>query len=527
MPDTLTLAPPYADSPAPGGCHHCGAPLTCCSQAVTISGREARVCGDACRTAVEIIAGAGGGAWYGLRTHTDAHGAVLDSRHRAELEAWRVPEVEAAAVRRAGGGARAVTLTVEGMRCAGCAWLVERLLTSISGVRGAEVDFALGRAEVRFDADGARLPVLLETLAGAGYRAAPYTVGAEEAAIESERRARLRSIGIASVFAMQVMLLSAALYAGGHYGMEPRFEALFRWLAMVLTVPVLAWPGRAFFTGAFAALRARRLTMDVPVALGLSIAFLGSVRATITGEGAVWFDSVVMFVTLLCIARYLELLARRRATATVRALARSAPLVATRIRSGETASAGGAIHAGDAAPDESFRARSDAAGRIPAAALRPGDRVRVRPGETAPADSVVHAGDAALDESFRARGDAAGRIPAAALRPGDRVRVRPGETVPADDAIHAEDDTLDESFRARSDAAGRIPAAALCPGDRVRVRPGETVPADGVIRSGESRARRIPAHRGIGAGGALGRGDGAGRQRQRSRGDRGRGDARR
>ena len=400
MPDTLTLAPPYAGSPAPGGCHHCGAPLTCCSQAVTISGREARVCGDACRTAVETIAGAGGGAWYGLRTHTDAHGAVLDSRHRAELEAWRVPEVEAAAVRRAGGGARAVTLTVEGMRCAGCAWLVERLLTSISGVRGAEVDFALGRAEVRFDADGARLPVLLETLAGAGYRAAPYTVGAEEAAIESERRARLRSIGIASVFAMQVMLLSAALYAGGHYGMEPRFEALFRWLAMVLTVPVLAWPGRAFFTGAFAALRARRLTMDVPVALGLSIAFLGSVRATITGEGAVWFDSVVMFVTLLCIARYLELLARRRATATVRALARSAPLVATRIRSGETAPAGGAVHAGDAAPDESFRARSDAAGRIPAAALRPGDRVRVRPGETAPADGVVRSGESALDESL-------------------------------------------------------------------------------------------------------------------------------
>ena len=400
MPDTLTLAPPYADSPAPGGCHHCGAPLTCCSQAVTISGREARVCGDACRTAVETIAGAGGGAWYGLRTHTDAHGAVLDSRHRAELEAWRVPEVEAAAVRRAGGGARAVTLTVEGMRCAGCAWLVERLLTSISGVRGAEVDFALGRAEVRFDADGARLPVLLETLAGAGYRAAPYTVGAEEAAIESERRARLRSIGIASVFAMQVMLLSAALYAGGHYGMEPRFEALFRWLAMVLTVPVLAWPGRAFFTGAFAALRARRLTMDVPVALGLSIAFLGSVRATITGEGAVWFDSVVMFVTLLCIARYLELLARRRATATVRALARSAPLVATRIRSGETAPAGGAIHAGDAAPDESLHVSGGMAGRVPAAALRPGDRVRVRPGETVPADGVIRSGESALDESL-------------------------------------------------------------------------------------------------------------------------------
>ena len=112
MTDTLTLAPPRVHPPTPGGCHHCGAPLTRCSPAVTVSGREARVCGDACRTAVETIAGAGGGAWYGLRTHPDAHGAVLDPRHRAELEAWRIPEVEAAAVRRTDGGASAVTLTV-------------------------------------------------------------------------------------------------------------------------------------------------------------------------------------------------------------------------------------------------------------------------------------------------------------------------------------------------------------------------------------------------------------------------------
>ena len=502
MPDTLTLAPPRAEPPTPGRCHHCGAPITCCSPMVTVSGRGARVCGDACRIAVETISGAGGSAWYGLRTHTDAHGAVLDSRHRAELEAWRVPEVEAAAVRREGDGARAVTLTVEGMRCAGCAWLVERLLASVPGVHGAEVDFALGRAEVRFDADAARLPVLLETLAGAGYRAAPYTVGAEEAAIESERRARLRSIGIASVFAMQVMLLSVALYAGGHYGMEPRFEALFRWLAMALTVPVLAWPGRAFFTGAFAALRARRLTMDVPVALGLSIAFFGSAWATIAGEGAVWFDSVVMFVTLLCIARYLELLARRRATATVRALARSAPLAATRVRSGETPSAGGVIRSGKSALDESLHVSGRTAGRVPAAVLRPGDRVRVRPGETAPADGVIRSGDSALDESLHVSGGTAGRVPAAALRPGDRVRVRPGETVPADGVIRSGDSTLDESLLtgesvpvARS--AGETVLAGSANGLGVIevevTHAGDATVLGGLLRRAERAARERPA----------------------------------
>ena len=388
---------------APSRCHHCGATLGRGAREVVVSGREVQVCGDACRTAVETIANAGLDAWYGLRTHSDAQGAsTADPRHRAELDAWRVPEVEASVARptgddgghgghepgRSAHGTCAVTLTVEGMRCAGCAWLVEGLLASAPGVDAATVDFPLRRAEVRFDTRATRLHVLLETLARAGYRAAPYTVHAEEAGIESERRARIRGLGISAVFGMQVMLLSIALYASDHHGgMDAGFEQLFRWLAMVLTVPVLVWPGRAFFTGAAAALRSRRLTMDVPVALGLSIAFLGSVFATLAGEGEVWFDSVVMFVTLLNGARYLELLARRRATAAIRALARSAPLVATRVP-------------GSGAGSEGAGTMAEGAERVPAAALRPGDWVRIRPGEVVPADGVIRSGHSAFDEAL-------------------------------------------------------------------------------------------------------------------------------
>ena len=389
-----------SESTVPSGCHHCGASLGLQSPKVAVSGHYVRVCSEACRTAVETIAGARLEAWYGLRTHADAQGAATaDPRHRAELDAWRVPEVEASLLGRGVGiggdddqrtgtepepapAESAVTLTVEGMRCAGCAWLVERLLASVPGVATATVDFPLRRAEVRFDTRATRVHTLLEILARAGYRATPYSVHAEEAAIESERRARIRGLGISALFGMQVMLLSIALYASDWYGgMDAGFEQLFRWLAMLLTVPVLAWPGRTFFTGAAAALRARRLTMDVPVALGLSIAFVGSAFATVTGEGEVWFDSVVMFVTLLSAARYLELLARRRATAAIRALARSAPLVATRVREGRSG--------GDASAE-----------RIPAAALRPGDRVRVRPGEVVPADGVIRFGCSAFDESL-------------------------------------------------------------------------------------------------------------------------------
>ena len=405
-----------------------------------VSGRGVQVCSEACRIAVETIAGARLDAWYDLRTHSDAQGATTaDPRHRAELEAWRVPEVEAALLRRGDDGSSdddhptgagpgghtgtppsptAVTLTVEGMRCAGCAWLVERLLASVPGVGTATVDFPLRRAEVRFDIRATRVHTLLETLGRAGYRATPYTVHAEEAAIESERRARIRGLGISALFGMQVMLLSIALYASEWYGgMEAGFEQLFRWLAMMLTVPVLAWPGRAFFTGAVAALRHRSLTMDVPVALGLTIAFAGSAFATVTGEGEVWFDSVVMFVTLLSAARYLELLARRRATATIRALARSAPLVATRVRAGasdgDTASrtgrdagchGGEGIDGGEGSDGSNRGNRSNRddpdTERIPAAALRTGDRVRVRPGEVVPADGTIRSGHSAFDESL-------------------------------------------------------------------------------------------------------------------------------
>ena len=398
-----------------------------------MSGQDVRVCSDPCRTAVETITNAGLDAWYELRAHSDAQGATTtDPHHRAELDAWGVPEVEASLLRRGtksdhhpstghdSGDITALTLTVEGMRCAGCAWLVERLLASIPGVTTATVDFPLRRAEAQYDTRTTRLFTLLETLAKAGYRATPYTVHAEEAAIESERRARIRGLGISALFGMQVMLLSIALYASDWYGgMQAGFEQLFRWLAMMLTVPVLVWPGRTFFTGAAAALRARRLTMDVPVALGLSIAFVGSAFATVSGEGEVWFDSVVMFVTLLSAARYLELLARRRATAAVRALARSAPLVATRVHEGrtggetggETASdaetgIGGTSHCGariecdtdcDSGDNDVGAAETE---RIPAAALRPGDRVRVRPGEVVPADGTIRSGHSAFDESL-------------------------------------------------------------------------------------------------------------------------------
>ena len=244
---------------------------------------------------------------------------------------------------------------------------------------------------------------------------------------------------------------------------------------MMLTVPVLVWPGRTFFTGTAAALRARRLTMDVPVALGLSIAFVGSAFATVSGEGDVWFDSVVMFVTLLSGARYLELLARRRATAAIRALARSAPLVATRVREGRT----------DRASEG--QVGSDAETRI---------RGSRDSGVRNECDTDCYSGD---DDVGAAETE---RIPAAALRPGDRVRVRPGEVVPADGTIRSGHSAFDESLLtgesnpvARS-AGSQVLAGSINGSGVVEVEvtcAGDATVLGGVLRQAEQAARERPA----------------------------------
>ncbi len=101
--------------------------------------------------------------------------------------------------------------------------------------------------------------------------------------------------------------------------------------SLVLTVPVVVWACGPFFRGAWRDLTLRRLGMDVPIALGIGVAFAASVYATLAGGGAVYFDSITMFVFFLLCARYLELRARQKAAASLEYLDRALPLAAHRL----------------------------------------------------------------------------------------------------------------------------------------------------------------------------------------------------
>jgi Cu2+-exporting ATPase len=161
--------------------------------------------------------------------------------------------------------------------------------------------------------------------------------------------------------------------------MTPDFERLMRWASLVLTVPVVLWSAGPFFAGAWRGLRARRPGMDVPVALGIAIAFAASLWATLAGTGEVYYDSIGMFVFLLLGGRYLELEARYRAGGALTHLARLAPAFAERLSG----------FPGSLATD-----------RVAAATLRPGDLLLVRPGEAIAADGTVVRGEGPVAEAI-------------------------------------------------------------------------------------------------------------------------------
>ncbi|MDH3451864.1 MAG: cation-translocating P-type ATPase, partial [Gammaproteobacteria bacterium] len=217
---------------------------------------------------------------------------------------------------------------------------------------------------------------ILEAIRDVGYVPHPYSVHNDHAMAVAERHRQLRRLGIAGLLGMQVMTLSVALYAGQWYGMEAEFRTFFRWVSLALATPIVLYAAQPFFAAAWRDVTRAAPGMDVPVALGIGLAFLASVRATFNDVGEVYFDSVAMFTFLLLAARYLEFTVRRSALDAV------ARLVA-------------------ATPETALQWRSDARlERVPALELVADDIVLVRPGDTVPADGLIIEGQSSVDESL-------------------------------------------------------------------------------------------------------------------------------
>lgn len=271
-------------------------------------------------------------------------------------------------------------ISIFGIRCASCIWLIERHLGKKQGVRHIRIHYATHRGKVRWDPAQTDAGSIAGWIAELGYSPFPGdTTGAEES-LARERKDLLLRLGTAAFLSSQIMMVSAGLYAGYFQGIEATYRKLLHMVALGLATPVLFYSGYPFLANTLAGIRNKAPGMDTLVFLGSFSAYAYSIAMVFTG-GEVYFDTTAMIITLILLGRYLEATAKSRASETIARLFRIVPVQARRIRDRE----------GDRHPIEET---------VPISSIRIGDILEVIPGERIPADGVVTDGESEADESM-------------------------------------------------------------------------------------------------------------------------------
>jgi len=362
-------------------CYHCGLPVPDnLDLSVTINRESQPMCCLGCQAVAQAIVDAKLQDFYTYRTKKSPTGQPLIPEFLRQTKVYDNPAVQQQLVRYETAKLREVALILEGITCAACVWLNERHLRTLEGVLEVQVNYSTQRARIRWDDSRIHLSDILQAVSRIGYLAHPYDPARYQAVLERERRQQLRRIGTAGALGMQVMIFSIALYAGTWQGLETQFRSLFQWINWLLTLPILFYCAQPFFKNAWRDISHRQVGMDVPVSLGLSLAFGGSMWVTINGQdGAVYYDSIAMFVFFLLTGRYFELVARQKSSRAAESLIRLVPTTTTRLH--ETATG----------VQEEL---------ILVAELNVDDQVLIRPGESIPADGTVITGHSQVDESL-------------------------------------------------------------------------------------------------------------------------------
>ncbi len=386
-----------ATGTAQSRCFHCGLPLPASVPIpqLEVLGEPRAFCCHGCHAVCKAICDAGLDDYYRHRTDP----AVSANREFVpdflkQVELFDRPEIQQDFVVHV-GDSREAALLLDNIRCPACLWLNERHLRSLPGVLDVHIDDTTQRARVRWDPQTIRLSEILRAITDIGYIAHPYDATRSEQLNRLRRRRSTERLIFAGAIGMLVMNFSLATYVMDETdaaGALPLWITLGRWTSVLLSVLLLAYPGQEFFAGAWTDLRHRRLGMDIPVVLGLSAAFIGSLHATVTGHGEVYFDSIAMFIFFLLLARRWELRGKLSAADRLERLARITPRTASRLDASGTAV--------DVAVDE----------------LAAGDLIRLLPGETLPVDGILVTGSSSFDESLLT-----GEAQPVVKQPGDAV----------------------------------------------------------------------------------------------------------
>jgi Cu2+-exporting ATPase len=271
--------------------------------------------------------------------------------------------------------AETIDLAVDGMHCGACMTTIEGALMACPGVVRARANLTARRVTAEFDPLVSSTQALVQAIGRVGYTAAEI-LDARTGVDAARADDLLRRLGVAGFAAANIMLLSVSVWAGASSDMEASAQSLFHWLSALIALPATAFAAEPFFRSAASALRVRRLNMDVPISLGITLATAMSLYQTSRGSEQVYFDAAIMLTFFLLVGRYLDEAVR------VHARGAAENLLGLKALSAHVLNDDGTVRT------------------VAARNLVPGMRVLVAAGEYIPVDGFISEGQSEVEESL-------------------------------------------------------------------------------------------------------------------------------
>jgi Cu2+-exporting ATPase len=337
-------------------------------------------------------------------------------------------------------GLRQNELTVPAIHCGACIQRIERVLGELPGVERARANLSTRRVSVSWR--GEAPPPLIERLAEAGFDAQIRDPSEDKP--DGALQALVRALAVAGFAAGNIMMLSVGVWAGA----GPDARNLLHWLSAAIALPALVYSGRVFFRSAWQALRHGRTNMDVPISIGVLLAFGMSLYQTAQHAEHAYFDAAISLLFFLLVGRTLDHAMRERTRTVVRNLGRLGA------RGASVVEEGGALR---------YR---------PVAEIEPGMVLLLASGERVPVDARVVEGRSDMDVSLvsgESRPQAVGEgdfLQAGTLNLGGDLRI--AATKPAQESFLAEMIRLVEraegtraGYRRIADRAARLYAPVV------------------------------------------------------------------
>jgi len=336
-----------------------------------LADKELYFCCNGCQGVYHLLSNEGLDSFYDkLGKNTLTPPKELDQN----IEKFDLDSFEKRFIKTTQEGYKQVDLIIEGIHCAACVWLNEKILFDTDGIIEANINFTNYKARIVWDDSKIKLSEIILKIRSIGYDAYPYNSKISDEQLTNSKRDYFMRMFVAVFGSMNIMMLAVAKYSGFFSGITDDVKAMIHFGEFIVATPVLFYSGWVFFKGAYFGFKNKIVNMDSLVASGATLTYFYSLYVMFGGAGESYFDSVAMIITFVLVGKYLEVVGKKNATDTIDTIKSSLPIDAIIIEDGNKKS-------------------------ISVDEIQVDDILELKTGEIAPVDGVIVSGSANFDES--------------------------------------------------------------------------------------------------------------------------------